>query len=82
MKHEILGEIRAVQWNGDNLDEVKELCDSKNNMSAYIMDDGDLCVWGSVVSSHFPKIGNYIIKTGDNSLTTVTKEFFESLVLK
>ena len=82
MKHEILGEIRAVQWNGDNLDEIQELYDWEDSLYPYIMKCGGLCIHGDIVSSAFPKIGNYIIKTGENSCIPVTKEFFESMVLK
>lgn len=75
---------QAIQWTGENLDEVKEFCGPN------ITDNGTCnyrppCIWvRSIVGELFVEVGSYILKNpnyegNSTNLELFSKEMFEKL---
>ena len=78
-KHKLNGEVTAIQWTGENLEEIQ-----KFHKSAYTMGDGGLYIHddsGSCVfeCAQYPAIGSYLILTGEDSMVCISEKLFKEL---
>lgn len=69
--------FEAIQWNGRNLDEVKELVGAQRAVG--LLDNGEVAIKDADGSSHFISADGYVFKTAaSDEVYVMDREYFEA----